>query len=504
MTDDAELLRRYAGEKSEEAFAELVRRHLGLVYHAALRQCGGDTHRAEDVAQLVFTDLARKAAQLARRPVLAGWLYTSTRYAAAHAVRTEARRQAREQAVNAMNEIPAGFAPPAEAGPSAGWEQLRPVIDDALHALGERDREAVLLRFFEGRAFADVGAKLGASEDAARVRVDRALEKMRITLARHGVTSTSAALGLALAQQAGATVPASLAASVTSTALAGAATAGGSALVATFMSMTKLKIGIGAAVLFAGVAGVFLQRQDNAELRRDVATLRAQNRELTQLRTENERLAQAHSDDAAELTRLRADLAADKNRPPAVSLAPAAVPKSGIPTEKLSLAMGMKSATEFARTNHSTPRNALETLLSATNDGDSATLTGSFVLSPEARRQAGELFAHLSEAQRAQYGSPEQMLALLLAGSTPVAGVQVMNQHVGASGADFAPSAANDPSYQTLHVQRQYTDGRVREQDMIFHQTSDGWMWLPPAGVVAKMSEVLKPVPANFKHDSGG
>src|SRR3954464_9623151 len=139
MTDDAELLRRYAESRDEGAFAELVQRHLGLVYHAALRQCGGDTHRAEDVAQSVFSDLARKASQLARRPVLAGWLYTSTRYAAAHAVRAEARRQAREQELHAMNDQ--AFEPDAES--ASDWDRLRPVIDDALHSLGERDREAV-------------------------------------------------------------------------------------------------------------------------------------------------------------------------------------------------------------------------------------------------------------------------------------------------------------------------------------------------------------------------
>src|SRR5260221_14117309 len=173
MTDDAESLRRYAGNRDEDAFAELVRRHLGLVYHAALRQCGGDVHRAEDVAQTVFTDLARKAAKLARRPVLAGWLYTSTRYAASQAVRGEARRQAREQEAHAMNELLADT--PAHGEPVAEWERLRPVIDDALHALSERDREAVLLRFFESRAFAEAGAKLFLSEDAARMRVERPL-----------------------------------------------------------------------------------------------------------------------------------------------------------------------------------------------------------------------------------------------------------------------------------------------------------------------------------------
>ena len=103
--DDIALLRRYAGENSEAAFAELVRRHVSLVYHAALRQTGGDVTLAEDATQAVFTDLARKAPSLLHRPVITGWLYTSTRFAAAKAKRTERRRQTREQEAHLMHEL---------------------------------------------------------------------------------------------------------------------------------------------------------------------------------------------------------------------------------------------------------------------------------------------------------------------------------------------------------------------------------------------------------------
>ncbi len=141
MSEDAELLRRYAEDRSEEAFAELVRRHLNLVYFAALRQVGGDAHRAKDVTQVVFTDLARKAAALSRHAVLTGWLYTSTHYAAAKAVRTEQRRQTHEQEAQTMNEIL------QDATPATDWDRLRPVLDDVMLQLNEPDREAVLLRF---------------------------------------------------------------------------------------------------------------------------------------------------------------------------------------------------------------------------------------------------------------------------------------------------------------------------------------------------------------------
>lgn len=284
MNDDADLLRQYADHGSEAAFAELVQRHLGLVYHAALRQTGGNAHRAQDVAQEVFTSLARKARSLAQRPTLAGWLHTSTRYAALQSLRTERRRQAREQEVFAMTDP---IHPEASA---ADWEQLKPVVDDALHELNERDRDAVLLRYFEGRSFSEVGAKLAVTEDAARVRVNRALDKLRDLLARRGVTSTAAALSVALAHQAGAAVPAGLATTVTSGALAAGS---GSAFFLTFMNLTKLKIALGIGVAAAGVATMVVKHQENQTLRAEVARLTAPNPSVATLTAENARLKEA-------------------------------------------------------------------------------------------------------------------------------------------------------------------------------------------------------------------
>src|SRR5262245_58711478 len=102
MLTDSELLRLYAEERSEKAFAELVQRHVDLVYSSALRQVNGDAHRAQDIAQEVFGTLARKAGSLAQHPVLTGWLYTTTRHASAKVRRREARRVAREQEAHAM------------------------------------------------------------------------------------------------------------------------------------------------------------------------------------------------------------------------------------------------------------------------------------------------------------------------------------------------------------------------------------------------------------------
>ena len=256
--NDSELLRRFAEDSADDAFAELVRRRIGLVYSAALRQVGGDAHRAEDIAQEVFIDLARKASSLARHPALIGWLYTSAHYAAAKSNRTEQRRSRREQEAHLMHEMSSTSA----AEPD--WERVRPVLDAAMHELSERDRRTVLLRFFDQQPFARIGEQLGLSENAAQKAVDRALEKLQAALARRGVASTSAALGLALSSQAAGAAPASLAAAITGAALTGASVAGG---VAAWLGTSKIVAALTGAVAIAagGVAIVQQQRARDAE-----------------------------------------------------------------------------------------------------------------------------------------------------------------------------------------------------------------------------------------------
>ena len=316
MSDDAELLRRYTDDHDEDAFAELVRRHLALVYQAARRQTG-DAHRAEDVAQAVFTDLARKARSLSKRPSLAGWLHTSTRYAAIHAQRTERRRQLREQEAHAMN-APLHSSPANEGD----WTRLRAVLDDALHALGERDREAVLLRFMESRPFAEIGARLAMTEDAARMRVERALDKVRKLLARRGVTSTSAALALLLADQAAAAVPAGLAAKITTTTLALQVVAGGAtAGLGFFTLMSTGKIITGIAVCLLGTALVY-ETVENRKTHGSLTASKQQQAELiakvhdleNRLTSVSNRL-RASEEDGAKLLAALDSAAADKTPP---------------------------------------------------------------------------------------------------------------------------------------------------------------------------------------------
>jgi RNA polymerase sigma factor (sigma-70 family) len=160
MTSDLDLLEKFAREKSQDAFGEIVRRHLNLVYSAALRQVRSP-QLAEEIAQSVFADLARNAGKLKPDAILTAWLYAVTRRTAIDVIRKESRRQLREQIAVEMNNMNAT---------TNDWTQIEPLIDDAMSALDETDRSAVLLRYFENKSLREVGAALGASEDAAQKR----------------------------------------------------------------------------------------------------------------------------------------------------------------------------------------------------------------------------------------------------------------------------------------------------------------------------------------------
>ncbi len=296
MIEDVELLRRYVERNSEAAFAELVQRRIGRVYNVALRQVGGDAHLAQDVTQRVFADLARKAKSLVGRPALSGWLYRSTHFCASDLVRAERRRRAREQASQLMH-------PTQATNGAAQWDRLRPLLDEAMSTLSDADRDAIALRFFEGRAFAEIGATLRLTEDLARKRVERALDKMAGTLSHRGVKSTSAALAIALAEQAAFAAPAGLATAVTGTALASVVTTTGWSLSA-FLGSHKLSAALATIAFFATGVAVY---QTGALRDADGALAAAQRRQrmtLTEVESAQVRL---------QLTEQRAQAAEDDN-----------------------------------------------------------------------------------------------------------------------------------------------------------------------------------------------
>lgn len=301
MNDDTQLLRRYAEDRSESAFGELVSRHIDLVYSAASRLVGGDTHLAQDVAQTVFADLARKARTLSRHEVLTGWLYQATRYAASKAVRTERRRAIREKEAVAMQELSS----------EANWEQLRPVLDEAMGRLGAKDRDAVLLRYFERKELGAVGDALGTSEEAARKRVGRALERLRRYLTGRGVTLSAATLATALTGSAVQAAPAALVGAISTAVIASAATAaaGSTFTLLNLMSVTKLKAGLlSAAVVVGAATPIVLQQRTVSRLQAESGALREQSAQVEQLRAENQQLAGLRAD-AEELDRLRKEVA---------------------------------------------------------------------------------------------------------------------------------------------------------------------------------------------------
>lgn len=253
MIAENELLRRFVDENAQDAFAELVRGKINLVYTAALRLVGGDAHLAEDVTQGVFVALACQAAKLKHHAVLTGWLYTTTRFVASKMVRGQQRWQRREMEAHAMDTTPEM---------EQAWLEVRPVIDDAMHELSESERAVLLLRFFENRTLAEVGTATGVTENAARMRVERALEKLRGRLAKRGIKSTAAALGVVLAGQSVGAAPASLAPAVTSVALncaaasAVAGVGGAAAAIMNFMTTTKLILNTAGALVVFGVGAV--------------------------------------------------------------------------------------------------------------------------------------------------------------------------------------------------------------------------------------------------------
>jgi RNA polymerase sigma factor (sigma-70 family) len=260
--DDAGLLSQYVSDRSEDAFRELVNRHLNLVYSAALRQVGGDTHKAQDVVQTVFADLARKASSVARHPTLSGWLYSSTHFAAAKVLRSERRRQHREQKAHMMESLL------GESGPATNWEQLRPVLDDVMHELGARQRTALVLRFFEQRPTTEISRVLGLTERGVRKNLDGSLERLRIALRKRGIDSTTAALATLLSTETMLAAPAGLAATVGTSALAAAGGAlGATGTLATLHLMTtKLTIGILGALAVAATGGIIFERNANQKL----------------------------------------------------------------------------------------------------------------------------------------------------------------------------------------------------------------------------------------------
>jgi RNA polymerase sigma factor (sigma-70 family) len=257
--DDSVLLKEYVECGSEEAFAALVARHVNKVYSIALRHTR-NAHQAEEITQAVFVLLASKSRQLGKRVILAGWLCRTAQLSAVTFLRSEIRRTRREQEAHMQNLL--------NESESEVWPQIAPLLDTAMAGLSEPDHDAVALRFFDGKSMKEIGAALGASEDAVKMRVNRAVEKLRIFFTRRGIVCSAAALTAAISANAvqaapiGLAVTISTAAGLSGTAIATtvAATSTVTKAIALITTQKTLAAGIVAVAITAGVGMYVIQQ----------------------------------------------------------------------------------------------------------------------------------------------------------------------------------------------------------------------------------------------------
>jgi RNA polymerase sigma factor (sigma-70 family) len=321
MTSDLDLLGQYARNKAQDAFTEIVRRHVSLVYSAALRQVRSQ-QLAEEVAQSVFTDLARDAGKLKPDTILTGWLYAVTRRTAIDTIRKESRRQLREQIAMEMNDMNAT---------ANDWTQIEPLLDDAIAALDDTDRAAVLLRYFENKSLREVGATLGTSDDTAQKRVSRAVERLREFFSKQNVTIGAGGLVVLISANAVQSAPVGLAVTISTAAvLAGTAVHTSTVIAATkTIAMTTLQKTLITAAFVATAGTGFFEAHKASQLQNQIQTLQQQQAPLAEqiqqlqrerddaknqsasLQAENEQLKSKQN--TTELLKLRSEVAQLRN-----------------------------------------------------------------------------------------------------------------------------------------------------------------------------------------------
>jgi RNA polymerase sigma factor (sigma-70 family) len=393
---DLELLARYTRQNAEDAFAELVRRHLDLVYSAALRQVRSP-QLAEDVAQSTFINLAHNAHRLSPDTTLTSWLYKVTRHAAIDVVRREARRQAREQIACDLDAMNAS---------ADNWTLIEPMLDEAMHALDDTDRSAVLLRYFENKSLREVGQTLGTSEDGAQKRVSRAVDRLREFFAKRGVAVGAGGLVAVISAHAVQAAPIGLAVTISTAAPLIGTAAVTTATATKAIAMTLFQKALITTTLALGIATPWLIHiHSQKELREQNAALRQQLQQqldtAAQLETDKARLSkligQATNKSLSdgqfrELLRLRGEVSQLRNQKgeleklqaenrqlraaqDARPASPSGAPQDYFPKESWSF------------TGYATPESTLQSILWAISKGDIKTMMNG-VLPEEAERMA--------------------------------------------------------------------------------------------------------------------
>jgi RNA polymerase sigma factor (sigma-70 family) len=277
MNDDGDLLRQFAATGDDACFRQLVERRIGFVYAVNLRRLG-DAHLAQDATQAVFIALARKAARVAESPSVVGWLHRSSCYESHNMRRAHFNRLTRESEAHRLGIV-------HETPSSGASSEFAGVLDEVLSKLPQLDREAILARYFSQQTYAQIGLACRTTENAARMRVERALLKLRDALHRRGFESTAALLAGTLSSYATTIVPAGLSGAVTQAAVAGCASA---TLATSFFALMNTTTMAGVVVaLAASVVGFQIYKTHHLEqelvaMRADHATATTEVRGLEQ------------------------------------------------------------------------------------------------------------------------------------------------------------------------------------------------------------------------------
>ncbi len=474
---DLELLKRYTCDRAEDAFAEIVRRHVNLVHSAALRQVRS-TQLAEEVAQSTFTDLARNAARLKPDTVLTAWLYQVTRRTAIDVVRREARRQLREQIATEMNAMNAT---------NAEWTHIEPLLDEAMSALDDTDRAAVLLRYFDNKSLREVGATLGTSDDAAQKRVSRAVERLREFFAKRGVTVGASGLAVVISANAVQAAPVGLAFTIsTSAALIGTTLATTATITAAkAITMTTLQKTIIGATLVAAIGTGIYQTHQVSDLREQVRSLQSQqalqiqqvrdeaSTNLATLRFENEQLKSN-----AELIKLRGEVArlrtqtqtaliADKSPSPDTSTATDLKPKEEqLPKES------------WADIGFATPQSALQTRGWAVVNGNRERFKESVHITAAARKILEDMFVQMASASKDP--NKERYLQDILDHKLDVEDAILMpmmaeNQNKGYSGYRILSQQSSSPEELILQLQTDMTYSPAKIETLKLQRFNNDW-----------------------------